>query len=558
MGIAVLFELLTVVTFVTVHSFGMSPSWFPADDLAELSFVNGIDSNVKLLGQDVFGLFRPIKNLLFFLFSQLPPDVRFCRLISILVGVGSFFCICSLFRRIFSHPWQSALASAVWLLSPTQVSSVAWLSCVNIQLMCAFAALAVVCHDRESLRWRLAAAGWLFLALVSYENAVVVGPVIFGFDLLLRPCRLRMRSFWMAYGGYAAITLLYLLLRCLIGSGTSVAGSFDGVSRLEMCAASAYFTIWHFLTWLWPFGRFAVFGGYCHGDVLAWTLAACWLLIVAMVVVAWLCWKRRPVCAFGIAVALIGFLPVSNLAGLGNGPYGDYYLGVSSIGLSAVLVELVAVGLSGRGMARIAGGVLAAVVVGLRTVGIPEAAHWARLWGDGTLAYEESVRNFPGVFSNWLKLAQLRCNAGDYRSALIACEAAEARLGEVSPQRMEACQVRAIIALNEEKSADRALAFNEKAKAVARPGVYEAFYHQFRGCVFEDLKGDVKAAKEEYRQSLAIRFDMDSLDSANRLARLEAIDGNIKDAIALWERALAIRPDDALVRHNLETARRQR
>jgi len=553
------FRLLTalvLVAYAAVQSFAVCAGWFPADDAQELAFLRSLERVVSLFGVDSFGLFRPVKNLLFLSFSALEPfGMPAVRGLAIALGMATFFPVLAFFRRVFVDRRLALLCAAVWLLSPTLVSSTAWLSCVNIQLMCGFAAGVFVCHDCGR---SLVAAILLFFACVSYECAVAVGPCVVVFDYFLRSERFRLRRTWIVYAFYAAVTLVFLAVRHQVGAAHSVNGSFANCTRLDVVFASAYFTCQHYLSWLWPFGRMAVFGGYVKGTVPAATLVLCWGVIGLMLVSAFLLRTRLPRLAFGLTLALVGFLPVSNLTGVGNGPYGDYYLGIASMGLAVAFAEAV------RGMwalrSRLPQAALAAValLVVSRAVAIPEAARWAGLWADADRAYEETERTFPNSFHTITCRAQRACDGGDWRSALACCDRVESIVGANSEKCVPALMVRALVALK--GTGDAATALAALDRAVALPGVVLSQARQcrfYRGCVYEDLLNDNARAEREYRAAIPQTWTVDTVQPADRLARLLAIRGDYVKAEQLWARALRLQPDNRQVAWNLDLVRKR-
>lgn len=556
--------LLVPLVYAAVLSFSFSGEWFPADDRQELIFVRGLPSFGALFGADVFGLFRPVKNLLFRLFVAMSPlGVDACRLVGIAIGIASFFSVLALCRRIFGNEWKAILAASVWLLSPTLVSSAVWLSCVNIQLMVVFATLAMVCHDAawdgETVHSKqIVFAGlFLFLALVSYESAVALVPILFLFDFYLRPARMRSCSAWTAYGTYAAVAAAYLLLRHAFRASTMVNGSFTEIERWQLVVSSPWFAWQHFASWFWPFGRFTVFGSYQWGEVSWAVLVSCAVLFVMLLAFAIAARKKCPILCFSILFALFSFAPVSNCLGLRNGPYGDYYLTLASIGIAIGCVEAVFLFLHSKGRRRM---VLFAIVVTfalVRIFAIPEAAQWAWLWGRGIDAYFASVRCFPDCFSNKRMLSTLLFNVGRHDEALALGWDVEIQIGSDSHQMGEIYLLRALHAMRIEKDAEKALRAIDKCHEVNTVRASENTLHFYRGCVFEDLKDDEKTAKKEYELALAGKWNIDSVPCADRLARLKAIHGERDEAIALWERAAKLEPSNASVLWNLSIACRE-
>lgn len=530
-----------LAAYAAVQSVALMAPWFPADDMQELAFVRLAEGWTGLLGVDAFGLFRPVKNLAFFCLSGLEScGMPAVRAFAVAIGLATFFPVRAFFRRVFDDRRYALAATAVWMLAPTLVSSVVWLSCINIQLMCAFAAGAIVLHDRGR---PVIAALLVLLACVSYESAVAVGPCIVVFDFFLRPSRMRERGTYCTYAFYAAVTLAFLVVRHFVGSVHAVNGSFANCTRMDIVFASAYISWQHFLSWIWPFGRMAVFGGYAAGSVPPFVLVSSWLAIAAVAAAALVLRRRSPAVAFGLAVSLVGFLPVSNVTGVGNGPYGDYYLGIASFGLATASVALCTV--------RIARPFIAV----LRVAAFIAAFHWAWLWADGDRAYFAAAENFPEFFGNKIVLVKRLADAGLWDASLELGREVESTVGAESGQMSDVYLVRGLHALQVVKNADQAIAFFEKSRKGDDFGGAGRNRDYYIGCVYEDLKDDTEKAAALYASSLRGRWTGDSVPAADRYARILAIKGDLESAIPIWEKALLIDPDNESVRHNLSQAR---
>lgn len=559
-----LLPFLVLLLYVAVMSFSVCNSWFVVDDRQEVFFVRENEILLNLFRFDVFGLFRPVKNLLFLVFTKMEGiGIRWCHVLAIVIGTLSFFPVRALCRRILGSEWKGLAAASVWLLSPTLVSSAAWLSCLNIRIMVALAALSMVCHDSawdgEAFRpKRIVLAGiFLFLALISYECALAVLPILLLFDLILRPKRLATRDARTAHLAYWSIAALYLTLRTMASAKYVAEGIWAEAARWQLAVSSPFFTAQHFASWFWPFGRFLVLGGYRWGVVSVWTLACCAALGITTILLAILLCKRLPVLSFCLFFALLGFAPVSNCLGSGNGPYGDYYLTLASIGLSAGCVEIAS------RLMRVHGrwSTLALLVVALfaltRVAAVAEAARWARLWSDGIAAYEESCRSFPDIVSNRLLIIEYMSNEGRYEDALEIGRQIEKSLPPGSPKMDVVYRVRALHALNVEKDAEKAFSLLERCLEVASTDVATNLVHYYRGCVFDDLAEDAAAAEREYETALSDGVNFKLVPCADRLARLKAIRGERDAAIELWETAEKGDPDNVAVLWNLCVAYRE-
>lgn len=551
-----------------IFLFAISDDWAPCDDCVELGFVQGAESVSDLLGTDTFGYFRPIKNILFFAFSCLSPfvGVEGCRVFAIGIGILSFFAVIALYRRVFENEWKALFAASVWILAPTLVSSVAWLSSLNIQIMVMCTASAIVLHDSawddgtfRTSRIVLAAV-LLFLALVSYECAIAAVPILLVFDWLLRPGRLQTHAARWSHAGYWAVSALYLCVRLGSTAKFVATGSWVEAERWQLVVSSPWLTAQHFATWFWPFGRFTVLGSYLWGDTPAWMLAGCAALGIGILAFAFFSRKRTSVLSFCILFAALGFAPVSNCLGSGNGPYGDYYLTLASIGLAAGCVELAFFLSRTKGVWRWPAVSFVVLFGATRVAAVVETARWANLWNSGIVAFEESFRNFPKFLPNRMAILEKSSNDGHYEQALTLAQEIEREIRPGSRNMQLIHIVRALYALNVEKDAEKAMAFldrfGELASDTSKPRFSTRFFHYYRGCVFEDLEDNETKAMKEYETALQGKWGVDLVPCADRLARLKAVRGELVEAIALWEKALKFDPENEAVAWNLSTAYR--
>ena len=503
---------------------------FWSDDPEEMQFVRTLPLWSLVSGHDAFGYFRPVKNILWLVFSKLEPfGIEWCHAVAIAIGILSFYPVLALCRRILGNEWKALAAAAAWLFSPTLVSSAAWLSCVNIRIMVVFAALSIVFHDKA---WDggifrpscvVFSVIFLFLALVSYECAVAVPFVLIAFDGLLRPERFREREIWRSHAFYWAVTVLYLVLRHFVAAIGSAGGRWIQASQGQLVLSSPYFTARHFADWFWPFGRFSVGGSYVWGDVSPAILAGCAVFGIAVVASAVLFRKRFPALCFCALFAILGFAPTSNCLGLGNGPFGDYYIALASVGLAAGGVEAVCLLADVRGKWRAPAIAFATAFVLVRAAAVPEAARWARFWSDDRLAYAESSRNHPESIQNQLGVLRHLVAEGRWDEVRNLGNRIERKAGADSSFMRFVYVSRILEAVLNERDLEAALSALEGFSAIAdkRENAGEASF--YRGVVAEVLENDLETAEREYGK--ALRDSEDEALSANcrkALARIEA------------------------------------
>lgn len=557
--------LLVLVPFVygAVALQSVTDKLFPADDPGELDFVRNFSVLRLLTGYDVFGLFRPVKNALWLIFSRLEPvGVEWCHAFAIAIGILSFFPVRALCRRVSGSDWKALTAAAVWLLSPTLVSCVAWLSCLNIQVMVAFAALAVVFHDKawDSGSYHpsrtVFACAFLFLALVSYECAVAVAPILLAFDWLLRPERLRSRRAWLPHASYWAIVFLFLVLRHFSGAVGKAGGRWIEATCGQLVVSSPWFAMQHLASWFWPFGRFSVGGSYVWGEVSPAVLAACAAAGVAVLALAFALRKRRPALSFSVLFAVLALAPVCNCLGFGNGPYGDYYLALASVGLAVGSVEIAWWLAETEGRWRIPAFSAVAAFALVRAAAVPEAARWAHLWTSDDSAFAEAARNFPDSLQNLCGSLFGLMAEERWDDVLSVGNRIEQKIGSDSLRMAGVYYSRYAHALAVTKDRKTAAEMLDRFAAVTDPDETEKTILFYKGRISEFLDQDAETAETYYEKALDGHWDAELVACADRLARLKALRGEREGAIALWEKARTLSPDNVSVLWNLSNAYR--
>ncbi|HIE11471.1 MAG TPA: tetratricopeptide repeat protein [Kiritimatiellae bacterium] len=540
--------------------------WLPLDDLPQLYHIRGGRHLGDLLGRDVFGFFRPMKNLLFVGFDMLSQwGMAGVRLLAICVGAcsaaGIYWFLVSLFR---SQTW-ALVGTMLWLLSPTTLCGICWLSAVNITAMTGLIGSAGAMRELALMRrgvrgcvWGLGAVGCLVLALACYEGAVAAVPAFVALDLFLHPerftsrvgtLRRRVVALHLVYLGIIAVYLgAYPLLR---GAGAIHGGKFSGASAAEASFASAYFFLQHLWAWVWPFGRMAVLGAYISGEVPLWRLVSSWIILAGLAVATVGLRRRHPVCSFGVAWFLICFTPMSNILGSRSGPYGEYYLILPSVGLAAAATQCLRRLFAGIGrtltLLRISAGL---GLLAWRLAAVAEAAVRADIWTSPAAIWERTLRTFPNAFGAMVELAKLRVAAGDY----VGADSLLQKALEIAPDLSGALAVKAVVT---DRTGDplKALGYVERLLQ-DQPGNPWAL--RFKGYLYEDRLGRPEEAGELYRRAVQRRpWNLYSVDAAQAWACWLATRGRRKEAIQLWEECLRYAPHDPVIHYNLATAYRQ-
>lgn len=546
--------------YVLIVLFAIRAPFSPIDDQAQLVFVRSAPSVAVLLNRDYFGFVRPFKNLLFLAFSHLEKfGMPAVRLIPIAIGLVAIVLLHAVMRDVLKSRGAALLATAAWAWAPTLVSSTVWLSAVNVMLMTVFALAALRCHRRAlavgtpgriALRWVALATGCQTLALAAYEGAVAVPALLAAVDAYRHPARWRERRTWLTYAAYGLATLVYLTFRAPKIADPGIIGGFSRTTRAQAALAAGWFIVQHLEAWLWPFGRLAVLGVYYPGLVSVAALAASWTAVISIGTLALAVRRRHPQLGLGLAWFLLGFAPMSNLAGFRNGPWGDYYLTLPSLGLAVAATALLVSVWRQRHRAfpwRVGAGLIALLWLLSRTAAAVEATRWARAWNDAEEVHRRTLRAFPQSYKPMYALAIGHIKNGRFDEATSWLDRAAA----AAPDNPFHLALRAMIAYRRgdfETALRLARTYQE-----ARPD--DPWAHGFLGGLAEDYLRDEEAAMALYRRALEHHsWNEDMIQPATRLAYLLAVRDRTAQAIALWETVSRIQPENAEVHQNLAIA----
>ena len=551
------------VLYLVVMSLSVSRWVFRVDDYQQFQYVGEMESFWSLFRADVFGLMRPVKNLLFFGFSRIAPfGLHWCHIVGIVIGAISFFPVLALCRRILGSETKGTMAAAIWLFAPTLVSSAIWLSCVNILVMTIFATSAIVLHDsawdngdcRQS-RF-LGSAFCLFVALFSYECSIATLPLIVLFDIFLRQGRASSKQAIRSYILYAGVVCIFLVLRRIDASVISTTGCFYGTNRIQRIVSSPYFVVSHFLWWFWPFGQFRIAGAYTWGMVPGITLAVCWILLLFVFGWCFLDIRKHSLLKSCVVFFLFGFAPTSNCLGFGNGPYGDYYMALSSVGLATGLVELLSKLFTQTGSWRRFILSTASILAFSRVAAFAVMIDWANTWGDETQLVLKNARCNPEFHSPKLLLALQLFDQKRFDEALDVCKEIESFVGPDSIHMSIVYTIRAISEIAKGDNPQMAFHWVDESRRVSsRLKFSEGTWHFWRGKIYEEELGDINSAEVEYEAALAATVPC--MAAANQLALIKERNGEHQAALALWERTVRAWPFDETALWHLAMAYRK-
>ena len=335
--------LFIIIVLVVFCAWPAMRSPLFTDDIAQIEYNTAFTKWTQIFGPDAFNFFRPVKNAIFHIAAPLKDNLLAWHCIGLAAYLAATAGVYRIAFICLGTPRPAWLATFIWALSPTCVSTAIWLSCANISVGIAFAACVFHFHERWAARpsiiAAIACAALFAMALLSYESMIALPALLFFRDLQQRRIGIDRRTIF-RYGVYFIVVLMFLYIRHIYSAKSLDITHFHPgwapeTQRIHLTLSAPWFLWRHFLMWIFPFGNLEVFGSYrwlysasAMALVLAWfSLAALLFCIVAL-------WKRYPVIGYGILFFIVAMFPAGNFIPTFNGPIHDLYVTIPSIGLA--------------------------------------------------------------------------------------------------------------------------------------------------------------------------------------------------------------------------------
>jgi protein O-mannosyl-transferase len=209
-------------------------------------------------------------------------------------------------------PWGAVAAGLVFAVHPLHVEGVASLVS-RAELLVAAAMLGAVLAARR--RWWVAAVLCAVLAMFSKEHGVVTGALILVDDWLYSGDRPRYPKLF--YAVLAVVTVGYLAVWASVGreATADVAPVFYGVSGQGRLAMALPTILRAAGLLVWPAHLSADYNPQVIAVRTGLSLAAVGglVVVVGLPLLAWWCRRRAPAVTLAAAVAILAYLPTSNL-----------------------------------------------------------------------------------------------------------------------------------------------------------------------------------------------------------------------------------------------------
>ncbi|MFG0333838.1 MAG: hypothetical protein ACF8TS_10790 [Maioricimonas sp. JB049] len=301
-----------------------------------------------------------------------------------------------LLRQVTGRAWIGWAAAVLFAVHPVQVESVAWISSRKTLLAAAFTLASLICWLKRERTGRDEAWGmlWLVLGLLCKVSTVVVPPIVFVFDVLVRR---RDRGEAIVRQVVPAFFCAMFVLMTASAQFTYIGGirGHFGMNKLQLLAVDAVI-LWKYIGMLIaPLNLAVLYDPPTDGIAVQMGVSiAGWLLV------AWLAWRereRRPMVTFAAAAWLLLLLPMLNLFPLTT-LMNDRYLylpcivffAVAAVGMEAVF-QWAVTRLSKRKLEAVSGivprtaGILLLIAIGgtyacLTTRQLPVWRDGASLW----------------------------------------------------------------------------------------------------------------------------------------------------------------------------------
>jgi len=217
-----------------------------------------------------------------------------------------------LLRQVTGRTWIGWAAAVLFAVHPVQVESVAWISSRKTLLAATFTLASLICWLKRERTGRDEAWGllWLVLGLLCKVSTVVVPPMVFVFDVLVRR---EDRGEAIVRQVVPAFFCAMFVLMTASAQFTYIGGvrGHFGMNKLHLLAVDAVI-LWKYVGMLVAPSNLAVLydpptvgiAGQMAASIAGWGL------------VAWLAWRERerhPLVTFAAAAWILLLLPMLNL-----------------------------------------------------------------------------------------------------------------------------------------------------------------------------------------------------------------------------------------------------
>lgn len=428
-----------------------------------------------------FANYNPLQRLSYWVEWQLAADSAWLfRLTNLLLHVGNAVLLFELLREWLgrNRAGVALVGAALFLVHPSNVETVAWISERKSLLATAFAFGATLCW----LRGRRGVAFALFvLGMLSKTSIVPLPLFLLALDVAAR------RSVRENFGWYVAMAVPAVALGLAQVAAADAAGAVRGLhgggaaAHVATVIAVLPHYAFHLLLPFWLTPRHA-FEPATFGDPRLWAGVATLVAVGVGVVRSWRGERRFAVAAIWALGALLVTMVVPIPILLADRYW--YF----------AMPLLLGVAVDGASRLSLPRAWLTTAAAALVTAGCAATIDYARVWRNSTALWSHAIRRTPTDVDAWISLGAARNADNDLPGAMLAYDRAIA----LSPTNAEAIESLANVELQIGRigaARDRLAALVAREPARVQASLMLAACH--------DLAGDTRKAKAEFERLLA-------------------------------------------------------
>ncbi len=518
-----------------------------SDDFRQIEFTKNIDSVLDCFQPDSFGMFRPVKSLIFYAVVQNGLGHQTFQWIGAAMAVLCLLVTLALLRRILSNSEMAVGGALLWLFLPLNVVIFNWASALNIGAYYFFSILSLLLAESylgssKRLSLLLCCVAYLW-ALFSYEMALSVPLLIGLYVVVFRGESVKLSTCVYLIVGLVMVTLGYLAARSTLLSGVNSTISANPLIApsdwwlLSWASSLSYLEHMRFL--FWPFSGFEFLIPF---DPEAQLLLASltWACIGACALLSIKAYSRFRYFCFALLWSAIALATILNVIPIGAGPLAEYYMPLAAFGWLVAGLALIQTCVSKRSI-RVLIVLVLVVLFGL------EVSERQLLWSSETSLYTGVVEASDRAHVPYALLAQIRKQEGRLPEALQLIEQAM----EMAPDKADYAGVWLRI-LQQSALPENRLDYIYKEAMETYPDappVLLAYGDYF----FE--KQEPEHARVLFERALTKTTTKHTRAVAlNSLGLLEIQQGNISAAKNYFREACALKPYDPSIRSNFKHA----
>ena len=500
--------------------------------------------------------YRPVATLSYYLiFAFAGSNPFYFHLVSVLIHIANACLVYLICFQILSNKTHALLAGLLFACHPALTEAVDCISFNEDLLTAFFFLLSAILYIRATnhqatiLVYVLSLLSY-FLGLLSKEMAITLPGIILLYDVTFRgdgenPLtveeilrRIRKKGFY--YGGYIAVSLIYLVLRFSVFYEAKDATE----PHFGSLADRIIFLPSHIVSFIKlafvPFNLSAahVFA-YPHGYFEITNIVG-FTVVYGLIVFSFYLYKWSKVIFFGIWWFLITLFPVYNLIEIFH-PFAERFVYIPIIGF-CMIIPVVVDALSARIIRKPNTAKLATIVVVILILGVYAATTIPRNrdWKDGMTLWSKTVLASPGSAIAHGNLGRTYQEQGKFDEAIQAYT----KTIEINPLGYKAYHNLGVV-YEHQGATDEAVQHYEKAIEIYPQYVDAHFnlaniYHK---------KGALDNAIAHYKK--VIELQPEDFEARNNLGVAYAMQGKLDNAISEWEKVLEIDPENKSAAENI-------